>query len=250
MARTGKPAVRHVEAVQRAVAVLDVLAEQRADLGTNEVARRTGINVSTVSRLLATLADAQLVQYVPSTGRYRLGIRILQLASVARQNLDIRTLARPHLEELAQMTGETTTLSLPSEHDVLTIDAAHSEALVLSVASIGRNSVPHATAVGKVFLAWGGHTPRGKLEAFTPKTVTDPVVLRTELEHVRRQGWAQAVGERETQLNGVAVPLLDSGGRLVAILGVQGPSTRFRQREMRSAVRTLTERASVIASVL
>lgn len=250
MARTGKPAVRLVEAVQRAAVVLDVLGEERVDLGTNEIARRTDINVSTVSRLLATLAEAQLVQHIPETGRYRLGVRILQLASAARQNLDIRGLARPHLDDLARITGETTTLSLPGEHEVLTIDFAQSAALVLSVASVGRNSVPHATAVGKVFLAWGGKPRAGELVGFTPRTITDREQLTRELERVRRRGWAQAVGEREEQLNGVAVPVLDATERLVAILGVQGPSTRFGQKAMRTAAPVLVERSAALASVL
>jgi DNA-binding IclR family transcriptional regulator len=250
MPRTGKPAVRHVEAVQRAIAVLDVLATEAGDLGTNEIARRTGINASSVSRLLATLADAALVQHVPPTGRYRLGVRILQLAGAARQHLDIRALARPHLEDLAKLIGETTTLSLPGEDDVMTIDFVQSDALVLSVASIGRNSVPHATAVGKVFLAWGGRIPETEPTAFTPRTITDRAELAQEVERTRNRGWAQAVGERERQLNGVAVPVLDSAGRLAAILGAQGPSTRFTQRAMRAAVRSMVARADALATVL
>lgn len=163
VARTGKPAARQVESVQRAINVLNVLAEARGELGTNEIARRTGLNVSSVSRLLATLVDGGLVQHVPATGRYRLGIRILQLASAARENLDLRVLARPYLEELTQITGETATLSLPGAHDVLTVDFVQSDSSVRSVAAIGRNSVAHATAVGKVFLAWGGRCPTASL---------------------------------------------------------------------------------------
>lgn len=251
MPRTGKPAVRHVEAVQRAIAILDALAEEGADLGTNEIARRTGINMSSVSRVLATLADARLVQHVPSSGRYRLGLRILQLASVAREGLDIRGLARPYLEELARLTGETTTLSVPGEGDVLTVDFAQSDAVVQSVAAIGRNSVAHATAVGKVFLAWGGRMPAAtELVAFTSRTITDHDGLTREVARVRSRGWAQAAGERDEQLNGVAVPVLDSGGRLVAILGVQGPSGRFPRRAMAAAVTALKERAALLASVV
>jgi DNA-binding IclR family transcriptional regulator len=250
MARTGKPAVRLVESVQRAAAVLDVLGEEGADLGTNEIARRTGINVSTVSRILATLAEARLVEHIPHTGRYRLGVRILQLANTARRDLDLRGLARPHLDDLARITGETTTLSLPGEHEVLTIDFAQSAALVVSVAAVGRNSVPHATAVGKIFLAWGGRTAPGELARFTSRTITDRDRLSEELARVRRRGWAQAVGEREEQLNGVAVPVLDPTDRLVAILGVQGPSSRFGQRAMRAASALLVERAASLASVL
>lgn len=250
MARTGKPAVRQVEAVQRAIAVLDVLADAGADLGTNEIARRTGVNVSTVSRLLATLVDGGLLQYVASTGRYRLGIRILQLASVARENLDIRILAHPHLEELAALTGETATLSVPAERDVLTADFVASDSSVRSVASIGRNSVPHATAVGKVFLAWIGSRPPEELVAYTGRTITDRADLAAEVERVREQGWAKAVREREPELSGVAVPVLDGDDRLVAILGVQGPSTRFTERAMTTAVNLLRERAAVIGSVV
>ena len=68
MARTGQPATRHVAAVQRAVAILGELADARAELGTNELARRTGINVSTISRILATLVGGGLVEHVAATG--------------------------------------------------------------------------------------------------------------------------------------------------------------------------------------
>jgi DNA-binding IclR family transcriptional regulator len=250
VARTGKPAARQVESVQRAIAVLNYLGAAHGELGTNEIARRTGLNVSTVSRLLATLVDGGLVRHIPATGRYRLGIRILQLASVARESLDIPVLARPYLEELTQLTGETATLSMPGEHEVLTVDFAQSDSSVRSVAAIGRNSVPHATAVGKVFLAWGGQLPGGELARYTSRTVTDRATLGVQLDKVRAQGWAQAAGEREAELNAVAAPVCDATGRLVAILGVQGPATRFTQRAMRTAASALRERAGLIASML
>lgn len=249
MARTGKPAARQVESVQRAIAVLNILAEARADLGTNEIARRAGLNASTVSRLLATLVDGGLVRYVGSTNRYRLGIRILQLASAARENLDLRALARPYLEELTALTGETATLSMPGDQDVLTVDFAQGESSVRSVAAIGRNSVAHATAVGKVFLAWGGRLPEGTLAAYTGRTITDRAELAREIEQVRAQGWAQAAGEREAELNAVAVPVRDAAGRLLAILGVQGPATRFGPHAMRAAADAARERAALIASM-
>ena len=250
MARTGKPAARQVESVQRAIAVLNVLGGAHGELGTNEIARRTGLNVSTVSRLLATLVDGGLVRHIPATGRYRLGIRILQLASVARENLDIPVLARPYLEELTELTGETATLSMPGRRDVLTVDFAQSDSSVRSVAAIGRNSVAHATAVGKVFLAWGGRLPEGELAAYTGRTVTDRAALAVQIDRVRAQGWAQAAGEREAELNAVAAPVCDATGRLVAILGVQGPATRFTQRAMRTAAGAVRERAGLIASML
>jgi DNA-binding IclR family transcriptional regulator len=246
VARTGQPASRHVAAVQRAIAILDELAKARGELGTNEIARRTGINVSTISRILATLASGALVEHVPSTGRYRLGAGVVRLASAAA--LDIRSLARPHLEELAARIEETTTLSVPGEHEAFTLDFVQSPLSVRSVAEVGRTSVAHATAVGKVFLAHGGTVPAGPLTAYTDRTITDRDVLDLEVAQVRDRGWAQAIGEREEDMNAAAVPVLDASGKLVAILGVQGPALRFSPRAIRTAVELLAEKAALIAS--
>ena len=248
MSRTGLPATRQVGSVQRAVAVLDVLADGGAELGTNEIARRTGVNASSISRLLATLTDAGLVQHLPSTGRYRLGVRILQLASAARQNLDLRAVARPLLEELAALSGETVTLSLPGEHDVLTVDFVQSFRSVRSVAEIGRNSIAHATATGKVFLACGGHLPDGDLAAFTDATITDRSVLATASDEIAEQGYAVAIRERDHDLSAVAAPVLDRDRQLIAILGVQGPATRFDESIITALVPALRARAALIAA--
>lgn len=227
MPRTGKPAIRHVAAVERALAVLDAVAEAE-DVGTNELARRTGINASTVSRLLATLAARGLVRHVEETGRYRLGPRLVQLGSAALAGLDLRDLARPVLTSLAAETGETATLSVPGEPDAITIDFVQSSSSVQSVARVGRPSVAHATATGKVALAFGAaELPPGPLRAYTERTITDREALAAELAQVREQGFALALCEREDDLNALAAPVFGTQGAVVAILGVQGPSSRF-----------------------
>ena len=261
MPRTGQPAIRHVAAVQRAVAVLDALAVGDTDggnpaqrhsleLGTNEIARRTGINASTVSRLLATLADAGLVEHVAGSGRYRLGLRLLQLGNAVLARLDLRELARPHLVALTEATGETATLSSPGEHEAVTVDYVQSPSFIQSVAQVGRPSAAHATAVGKVFLAHGGRLPEGELAAFTARTIVDRAALEAEVEQVRRQGFATALGEREQELHAVAAPVLDGRGELVAILGVQGPASRFDAGRMRAAAEPLREHANAISTAL
>jgi len=248
VARTGRPATRQVAAVQRAIAILDELAAARGELGTMEIHRRTGINVSTISRILATLAGGGLVDHVTSTGRYRLGAGVVRLANAA--GLDIRSLARPHLEELGQRIGETVTLSVPGEHEAFTLDFVPSQLTVRSVAEVGRLSVAHATAVGKVFLAHGGALRDGPLRAFTERTIVDRAVLEVEVATTRDRGWGEALGEREEDLNAVAAPVLNRAGQLVAILGVQGPAIRFGQQAMRTAVEQLTEKAALISAAL
>ncbi len=247
MPTTGEPASRHVAAVSRAMRVLEVLADATEDLGTNEIARRTGINPSSASRLLATLAAGDLVQWLPDSGRYRLGLRLFQLGTAAMGRLDLQGLARPHLTALAAATGETATLSVPGEREAMTVDFVQGASSVQSVARVGRPSVAHATAVGKVFLAHGGELPVGSLLAFTRRTITDPGRLVAEIARVAKNGWAEALAEREADLNAVAVPILGPRRELTAILGVQGPAGRFDRRAMRAAIPLLLERASQIS---
>ena len=244
------PATREVAAVRRALAILDVLAKDRGELGTNEIARRAGVNVSTISRILATLVSGGLVEHVPASGRYRLGVGVMRLASAVRGRLDIRSLARPHLEELSRRCQETATVSVPGGHEAITLDFVQSPRSVRSVAEVGRASAAHATAVGKVVLAYGGTLPPGSLHRFTGRTIVDREALRAEVEMTRRQGWGSAAGEREADLSAVAVPVLDQAGQLVAVLGVQGPAARFGPEAMTEAVALMLERAALIRAAL
>src|SRR5918996_2062409 len=192
MPRTGKPAARPIAAVDRALTVLDALASGAGDLGTNEIARRSRINPSTVSRLLATLARAGYVDHVPATGRYRLGPRLLELGNRVADRLDLREVARPHLHALAAEKGETVTLSAPGDPDAVTVDFVQSTSSVQSVARLGRPSISHATATGKVLLAFGGvPLPAGPLRTFAPRTTMDRAELGGEVEQGRPQGGAR-----------------------------------------------------------
>jgi len=250
MARTGRPATRRVAAVERASAVIDVLADG-GELGTNEIARRARLHPSSVSRLLSTLADSRLVEHVPDSGRYRLGLRFVDLGSTVLARLDLREVARPHLRALVDETGETATLSAPGDPDAITVDFVQSASSVQSVARVGRPSVAHATATGKVALAFGDVAlPPGRLAAFTERTIVDRAALGTAVERVRGQGWAQARGEREEELNALAAPVRGSRGELVAVLGIQGPASRFGEDAMARALEPLLGRAAAVSDAL
>ena len=107
--------------------------------------------------------------------------------------LDLREIARPHLRALAEETGETATLSAPGDPDAITVDFVQSSSSVQSVARLGRPSVAHATATGKVALAFGDVAlPDGTLHAFTARTMVDRDALAAEIGRVRGEGWARA----------------------------------------------------------
>lgn len=251
MTHLTRDTARRIETVERAVAVLDAVAASSDDVGTNELARRTGINASSVSRLLATLADAGLVEIVPSSGRYRLGVRLVQLGNAVLSRLDVRELGRPHLDALVRATGETATLSVSGDGDAITVDFVRSPASVHSVAQVGRPSIGHATAVGKVVLAFGHRPPpAAPLRPYTKRTIVDPDELAQEVARVRDRGWAQAMGEREDDLHAIAAPVRGAGGELAAVLGIQGPATRFALSAMRVARDPLVAAAADLSLAL
>ena len=233
--------------VQRAIAVLHTLADSPVDLGNNEIARRTGINVSTVSRLLSTLARDEMVRRVEATGGFRLGPRLVEFGNAALARVDIRERCRPHLEAMTQVTSETSTLSVPYRDGTITVDFVQSPSSVRSVAEVGRPSIAHATATGKIRLAYTDAGTPATLPAFTTRTITDRQKLERQLVMVRQRGWAQAIGERETGLNAIAGPILSPTG-LTAILGVQGPAQRFGPKLMRAAVDELLGHCAALSA--
>ena len=236
------PPARPVGSVSRALALLDALATSDSGLGVSELGRRIGVNPSTASRLLATLEQQGFVER-DRRGPYRLGLKLVALADRVLARLDVRVLARPLLEQLVAATGETATLSVPGEGAAITIDFVPSESTVASIARLGRPSVAHATAAGKVMLAFAGSSgctdPDGDLHAYTDRTITDPAELARQIRAAREEGFAEAVGEREPDLNALAAPALGRAGELVAILGLQGPASRLtaaRRRAVRPAL--------------
>jgi DNA-binding IclR family transcriptional regulator len=219
---------RPVASVARALALLEELRDSEHGLGVNELARRIDVNASTASRLLATLEAAGIVQR-DGHGPYRLGLALVSLAERVLARLDLQALARPMLLELVERTGETATLSLPGEREAITVDSVPSRSSVVSMARLGRPSISHATAVGKVMLAFGGGPlPRERdLVPLTDRTITDRAELAAEVRAVRERGYGLVFGEREVDVNAIAAPVFDRTGSLAAILGIQGPAGRL-----------------------
>ena len=249
MARTGQPSRERVAAAKRSLAILDILADDGA-LGTNEIARRVGTTASTVSRQLGTLVEAGFVERVPETGRYRLGIRLVQLGNAVLARLDVRTVVRPHLQGLVGAVGETATLSVEGDPDAITVDFVAAERYVQGVTRLGRPSIAHATAAGKVMLAFTGRRPKPPLARYTERTITRLDELEAEVERVRTRGWADAYEEREPELNAIAAPVWSSAGTLAGIVALQGPVRRFGRAKARKALPLLLEHTAEISREL
>ncbi len=164
------------------------------------------------------------------------------LDALAEADTELGTNEIARRQALVESTGETATLSAPGERDAVTVDFVQSPSSVQGVARLGRPSVGHATATGKVLLAFGHRAlPPGQLKVYTARTITQRSALSAELEAIRERGYAYNFGEREDDLHAIAAPIWGNRAELAAIIGVQGPSSRFTEDAMEAAVRPLLE---------
>ena len=221
-----------VRSVERAIAILDLLAQGGWQAGA-DVARELRVHRSTALRLLGTLERHGLVERDPRTAKYRLGHRLQQLASVVSGEFDLRYVARPVCESLAGALGETVTLDVLAGDVIVPIEQATASTSMVSVNWLGRRTPVHCTASGKVILAFAPPAVRERLladplERSTAHTVTDRAELEQQLEAARESGVARTFEELELGLDAIAAPVFGADGEVVAALDVSGPSHRLR----------------------
>lgn len=222
-----------VQSVERAISILESFSASEPELGVGEISRRVGIPKSTVFRLLATLEDRELISQNPETGLYRLGIGLLVLANNAMITTDLQRVVRPYLRQFAQDLNETVTLTVLDGNDVVNLELFTSpERLIMRVGWVGRRMPIHATASGKVLIAFKPEEERQiffseALERFTPNTITDHETLKKELRHIRKDGYATAFEEMEIGLSAISSPVRNYDGEVIACVSVSGPSNRL-----------------------
>ena len=220
-----------VQSVDRAVTVLEVLAE-RGVAGVTEIAIELGVHKSTASRLVAVLEGRGLVEQLADRGKYRLGLGIVRLAGSMSVHRDLAHESRPMCEALAAELGETVNVAILDGNRVINVSEVRGPAAIAMHTWVGQSTPPHATSSGKVLLAFAPTTDLpallgGPLQRYTERTVVDVAVLEAELAVVRAQGWATTEEEYEVGLNALAAPVHDHAGTVVAAVSVSGPSYRL-----------------------
>jgi IclR family transcriptional regulator, acetate operon repressor len=213
------------------LALLRSFDDSRVELGVTEMAASLGVHKSTASRLAGVLERAGLL--TRSGRRFRLGLEVIRLGTLALRSLDFITALQPAMERLSQQTGETVNLAVPDGPDVLNVAEVPSTYFLNSSGGwIGRRTTPHAVANGKVLLAFGAIPSPRDLERYTDQTITTHQALDAELDAVRRNGYATAVAELEDGLVAVASPVFDPAGACVAALSVSGPAFRMQPESL------------------
>jgi len=230
-----------VQSVVHALDIFDYLASSGGEAGVTELAQFLGIHKSTASRLLATLNERGYVSRSPQSGKYSLGMHLVELSRVKLDQIDLRQLARPYLENLVSATGETAHLAVLDHGKVVYIDKVDTPQTLGMRSRIGYRIAAHCTALGKALLA---ELPAAELDSvldtdkmvrFTSNTITDPDTLKLHLASVRERGYAIDDEEHEDGIRCIAAAIKDHAGRVVAAISVSGPTFRI-TREKADAI--------------
>jgi len=244
---------RRVEAVEHAIDVLEYMASLGTGTGVSDIARHTGLNKATVHHLLTSLVARKFVIHDPNTSAYRLGWNLYELGSAVVRDVDVSRIARPYLDDLAARTAESTLLGILDNDSVLYLDRGTPPSAFPMVASAGRRGPLHATASGKLLLAFSDHSVIDRelakpLPRFTKTTVVEPEVLRRQLAHVRAKNYATCWQESELGLCSVAVPVRDYTGEVAASLALVAPAGRLTPRNVSNHLAALRDVAGDIAA--
>jgi len=167
------------QSAERVLTLLKSFDDSRMELGVADIARALSVHKSTASRLAAALERTGFLTRVDK--RYRLGVEIIRLGTLALRSFDLVATMQPAMEKLSHRTGETVNLAVPDGEDVLNVAEVPSTYILSSSGGwIGRRTRPHAVANGKVLLAYGALGPPRELERYTPQTITSLDALATE----------------------------------------------------------------------
>lgn len=225
---------KYVQSLERALSLIEVLAEERAPVSVSELSTRVGLKISTVHRLLSTLSYRGYIEQDPDN-KYRLGLKLFEVGNASLYYPDVRAAARPYLEELVERCNETVSLAVLDRHEVVYIDRVESKNIIVvkMFAQVGNRGSVHCTASGKALIAFLPEDSIDEIIAhtdfkkYTTETITDSDMFKKELQRVRRDGYSLDWGEREDHVRCIAAPVFDHEGIVSASISIAGPSTRI-----------------------
>ena len=241
------------QAVDRAARLLSEVVHAPDAVTFTELTTATGLAKSTTSRLLLALERNHLVRR-DDHGRFLPGEMFVSFAWRGGADTSLVAVAQPFLDRLGKATGETINLGVASGNSVEQIAQVDCNYLIGGTNWVGLSVPLHASALGKVLLAYGAAQlpkgPKGELGRCTERTITSETALRAELAAVRARGYAVTDEELEPGLIALAAPVFRYDGTVVAAMSVSAPTSRMTREAMTNAARRCVEEAAGLSSAL
>ncbi|MEH1015429.1 IclR family transcriptional regulator [Micromonospora sp. CPCC 206060] len=242
------------QSVLRAAAVLDAFTHGRPELRVTDVAKATGLGLSTTSRLLATLESLEFVERDPMSNLYRLGAKTITLGGIAVNQMPVHRATRQIVQNLAREHGLGANVAIRRGDRVFYVANFEGPLSPRSFTLVGQSNPLHATGLGKSLLTGLDPAARrsllpGPLPAFTHRTITDPTALDAELDRIAARGYATELEELALGRACVAAPIRGGSGEVVAALSISGPLSAIdlthREAQLASAAIEAADAVSV-----
>jgi len=241
-----------VQAVERALSILAMFLDKE-ELNIEEVCRELKLSESTVRRLLGALEQFSLVEKTEKK-KYALGYKAFTLGMRYISRQEIVTIARPVMKRIWEECQESVYLSVISNYKRVALDIIIGQHALAHVPAIGRPVPLHCGASSKVLLAYADQKTQKmafqELTAFTSKTITDPEILKAELNKIRKQGYAVSFSEMHEGVMSMATPVFDFRGEIRASLGVGMPISRYSEELGEKIARLLVAEAKKLSEML
>jgi IclR family KDG regulon transcriptional repressor len=246
-----------IKSLVKTLRLLKLFSPQHPVWSAEDMVSSLGYHKSSVQRILGTLErEGFLSKVTPRRSEYRLGPDILYLGSVAEVSLDLRSVARPTMEDLVQKVQETCYLCVADQGQCLYIEKVECSQPIRIIHQVGQRNPLYCTGVGKALMS--GMTDEGidrlinvqELKARTRHTITDPHRLKRELEGIRRKGIALDNEELDLGVKCVAAPIKNRSSAVVAAISLSGPAQRFTFTAMRRFEKHLKQASTEISQTL
>lgn len=234
-----------IQAVERALNILDLFSEQKVELNLAEISQQTGLHKSTLHSLLKTLQAQGYIEQTEANAPYRLGVKLLERGYLVQRSRDFITVARPYLEELSERTGQTVHLGVLDGKSGVYVDKVEGTRSIIVYSRIGRRMPIHTTAIGKVLLAFQPSAFVGKtldgyeFSSSTENTITHRDMFEAALAKVRSDGFAVDEQENVRGCRCAAVPVWGHDRKLVAAISISTVVENVSMEEFKSFIEQL-----------
>lgn len=241
-----------VHSVVMASEIIDALASASQPMRLTALANQLGETKAKIHRHLTTLKYLGLVDQDRSTERYKLGAKFVALGQAATEQFELRRVAEPYMQKLRDMTRETVVLSVPASGDAIVTRVIEGPNLVVIAVRMGYRLPAHASAQGRVTLAFAPKAVQQrvltrKLQSFTPRTLVEPATLRERLLQIRRDLYEVVADETVLGISALAAPILDFDDELVGSIAVVGTTPHITDLVPREHVKLVRGCAKAIS---
>lgn len=221
-----------IQSLDRGLQLLEILSQAKEPMGLPELAEILDVDRSTIHRMMATLLQRGFVHQDIVTKKYSIGYKVVEISRRAIDSYSLRLASKPFIKSLVEATNESVNLAVLAGKDAVCIDHESSPSPLAVTNDIGSVFIPQATALGKTFLAFLPDEVRKeiiagiKFEAYTPRTIVHPQALENNVYQIRQQYYALDDEERYIGVRCMAAPIFDYRKKIIAAIGISGPTTR------------------------